>query len=166
MQFQVEQHFAGAPAEVMAVYADPAFYPTLAGLPKVAEPEVLSVERAGDRVTVRVRFRFVAPLPSAATAVIDPKQLTWIDESTYDLGAHTSTMRLLPDHYADRLTASATATFTSDPRDLTRTVRHIRGNLKVRMPLVGGKVERVIVGDLRDHLADEARKVDRYRSGT
>ncbi len=164
MQFEVEQRFAGERDAIMAVYADPAFYPTLDGLAKIGEPEVLGVERSGDQVTVRVRYRFTASLPAAATAVIDPQRLTWIDESVYDLAARTNTMRLLPDHYADRLSASARASFTPDPSDPQRTVRRIRGELKVRMPLVGSKVERVIVDDLRDHLSDEARAVDQFRA--
>jgi hypothetical protein len=162
MQFQVEQHFAAPVDDVLAAYVDPDFYPTLTGLTKIGEPDVLGVERTGDKVRVRVRFRFTDQLPAAATTVIDPTRLTWVDESTYDLAARTSTMRLLPDHYADRLTASATATFTADPRDPQRTVRHIRGSLKVRMPLVGSKVERVIVNDLRAHLADEARLLGEF----
>jgi hypothetical protein len=49
----------------------------------------------GDRVIVRVHYRFTADLPSAALAVIDPDKLTWIEETTYDLEHATSTSRLL-----------------------------------------------------------------------
>jgi len=162
VRFDVDQRFAADPDSVLAVYTDPDFYEHLAGLTKIGEPEVLDATRAGDLVTMRVRFRFTAPLPSAALAVIDQQKLTWIDETVYDLAARTSTTRLLPDHYADRLQASASARFTADPGrpDATRRTGH--GELKVRMPLVGGKVETVIVTDLRAHLADEALVVVEY----
>jgi len=67
----------------------------------------------------------------------------------------------LPDNYADRLTASARSRFEALPSGGTR--RSSRGELKVRMPLVGGRVEQTIVGDLRAHLGDEARIVDEHQ---
>jgi hypothetical protein len=166
VRFDVEQRFNADPDRIIAIYTDPAFYPRLAGLTKIGEPEVLDVVRAGDRVTMRVRFRFTAPLPAAATAVLDPERLTWIDVSVYDLAARTSTTRLLPDHYPDRMTATAQSRFVELPAGSSGTSgaagtrRSISGELKVRMPLVGGRVEATIVGDLRTHLGDEARLVN------
>jgi hypothetical protein len=162
VRFQVEQRFAFAVADVLDVYTDPAFYEQLVGLPKVGEPRVLERTTDGDRVVLKVHYRFTAPLPSAATAVIDADKLTWVEETTYDLGAATSTSRLLPDHYPDRLQAGATASFAPAGDDAGATVRRIDGELKVRMPLVGGKVEGAIVSGLREHLADEAEVANRF----
>ncbi len=161
MRFEVTQRFAAPVADVLAAYTDPAFYEQLVGLPKVGEPEVLDKRVDGDRVVLRVHYRFTADLPSAATRVIDPKRLTWVEETTYDLAAATSRSRLLPDHYPDRLTASASASFTAAGDG---TVRRIDGDLKVRMPLVGGKVEGAIVSGLKEHLADEAKVAERFLS--
>jgi hypothetical protein len=41
-------------------------------------------------------------------------------------------------------------------------VRRIAGSLTVRMPFVGGQVERAIVSGLREHLADETDVVNRW----
>lgn len=161
MRFEVTQRFTAPVADVLGAYTDPAFYEQLVGLPKVGEPEVLEHRVDGNRVVLRVHYRFTAPLPSAATRVIDPKKLTWIEETTYDLAGATSRSRLLPDHYPDRLTAAATASFAAAGDG---TVRRIDGDLKVKMPLVGGKVEGAIVSGLREHLADEARVADRFLS--
>lgn len=159
MRFQVEQRFDAPVAAVLATYTDPAFYEQLVGLPKVGEPQVVEHRADADRVVMMVHYRFTADLPGAALAVIDADKLTWIEESTYDLAAATCRSKLLPDHYPDRLTASATSSF--EPAG-GGTVRRIDGDLKVRMPLVGGKVERAIVSGLQDHLADEARVANRY----
>jgi hypothetical protein len=131
----------------------------MVSMSRVEPPTVLDVVRTGDVVVVRTRFRFIADLPGAARAVIDPDRLTWIDESTYDLVSHTSSTRLLPDHYPDRLQASASSRFDPDPADPGRTVRRVSGRLTVRAPLVAGRVERAIVDGLREHLADEAHVV-------
>lgn len=161
MRFQVTQRFDAPVDEVLGAYTDPAFYEELVGLPKIGEPKVLEHTTSAGRVLLRVHYRFTAALPSAATRVIDPAKLTWVEETTYDLGAESSRSRLVPDHYPDRLSASANATFAVDG---TGTVRRIDGDLKVRMPLVGGKVEAAIVSGLREHLADEARVAERFLS--
>ncbi len=154
MRFEAEQAFRARPDRVLALYTDPDFYPALAGLPKVSAPDVLEHRVDGDRVLLRVRYAFTAPLPAAATAIIDPAKLTWVDETWFDLATDSASTRLLPDHYPDKMTASAAATFTAEG-DGTR--RRIRGELRVRVLLVGGKVEGAIVSGLREHLTDEAR---------
>jgi hypothetical protein len=159
VRFQLDQKFAGSPDEVMAAYIDPALYDRMVGLSRVDAPTVLEVVPEGDIVVMRVRFRFVADLPGAAKAVIEPTKLTWIDETRYDLGAHTASTRLLPDHYPDRLRAAATSRFEPDPAAAGHTVRRVKGELTVRAPLVAGRVERSIVDGLREHLADEATVV-------
>jgi hypothetical protein len=159
MEFTVEQRFPAPPDEVIAAYIDPTLYDRMVGLSRVEAPSVLDVTRQGDVVVVRTRFRFIADLPSAARAVIDPDRLTWIDESSYDLAAHTSVTRLLPDHYPDRLTASATSRFDPDPAGPAHTIRRVSGQLRVRAPLVASRVERAIVDGLREHLSDEGRVV-------
>jgi hypothetical protein len=161
MRFEVTQRFAAPVDEVLAAYTDPAFYEELVGLPKIGEPEVLEHRTDGNRIVLRVHYRFTADLPSAATRVIDPAKLTWVEETTYDLAGRTSRSTLLPDHYPDRLTASAVARFTNAGAG---TQRRIEGDLKVRMPLVGGKVEGAIVSGLKEHLADEARVAERFLS--
>ena len=65
---------------------------------------------------------------------------------------------MVPDHYADRMSASATTTFVESGAD---TVRRVHGEVKVRVPLVGGQVEKAIVSGLKEHFADEQRVVSR-----
>jgi hypothetical protein len=165
MEFRVDQRFAESVDDVLAMYTDPAFYATLSGLPKVGTPEVLSREdQAADRVLLRVRYAFTADLPRAALAAIDPKKLTWVEEATFDLAARTSRSRLLPDHYPDRLTASASATY--EPAGDDHATRRVRGDVRIRMPFVGGQVEKAIVSGLREHLTDEERVAGDWLSGS
>lgn len=165
MRFRVDQRFTVPRDDVLAAYTDPAFYVQLDGLPKIGRPEVLGSTTDGDRVTMRVHYRFTATLPAAALAVIDPAKLAWVDETVYDLRAGTSTTRLLPDHYEDRFSASATASFDPHPADPTHSLRRIEGELKVRMMLVGSKVEQAIVEGLQEHLADEAMIINQHLAG-
>jgi hypothetical protein len=162
MQFSTTQHFTVAVDAALEAYLDAAFYATVA-TPKIASPDVLSIDRDGDRATVRVRYRLVADLPSAATAIIDPQKLTWVEHTVYDLAARTSRSRFEPDNYADRLQARASASFATD--GASASTRSVEGEVKVKVRFVGGKVEDVICRDLVTHLQLEAGLVDRWVAG-
>lgn len=159
MQFEIVQDYASSADEVVAAYADVDLYPTLVGLPKLGGIEVLT--HATDEATarLRVRFRFTGHLPSAVTAVIDPDRLTWVQESIHDLVSGFTRFRLLPDHYPDRLTASGSYLVQSAGSGARRVVS---GDLKVRAPLVGGRVEAAIVSGLEEYLVAEAPAVDSH----
>jgi hypothetical protein len=153
VRIQLEQRLPGAVVEVLGVLVDPAFVPRLGSLPRIGEPELLD-HRADQRtVAQRVRYRFTGDLPGAVTAILDPSRLTWVDEVTYDLEAATATFRIVPDHYADRLTCAGTYTLLASGGG---SVRRVEGELKVRYPIVGGRVERAIHEGIEEHLAAEA----------
>jgi len=159
MRFELTQRYRSSAADVTDAYADPALYPTLVGLPKLGGLEVLDSANDGTTATLRIRFRFTGHLPGAVTAVIDHEKLTWVQETTHDLAAGTTTFRLVPDHYPDRLKASGTFRVVADG---TGSRRIVTGELKVRAPLVGGKVEQAIVSGLEEYLTAEAPAVDAY----
>lgn len=154
MRFRITQQFDAPLERVEGALLDPAFLERLATLPKVGRPELLDQREDGDLVHRRVRYAFVGALSSAVTAVVDPAKLTWIQESTLDRRTHRTTFRIVPDHYRDRLAASGTFTLQS-AGDGTRRVAE--GDLRVRFPLVGSKVERAIVSGLQEHAAAEER---------
>lgn len=159
MRFEVIQRYRSSADVVERAYADEALYPTLVGLPKLGGIELLDQTRDGDEVRMRARYRFTGHLPGAVTAVVDPERLTWVQESTHDLGTGRATFVLLPDHYPDRLSASGTYAVEAHG---DRSRRVVRGELKVRAPLVAGRVEKAIVSGLQEYLEAEAPKVDTW----
>lgn len=153
MRFKIDQHIP-APAEVVqAALVDPAFLEHLGTLPKLGRPELLGQRTNGSVMVQRVRYRFVGSIDGAARRFIEAERLTWIEESSHHLTEHRATFRVLPDHYASLLEASGTSRLDASPGGVWRI---IEGDLKVRVPLVGGKAERAIVAGLRDHAAAEA----------
>jgi hypothetical protein len=153
MRFATEQRYPADLATVLALFTDPALYPTLSGLPKIGTPEVVDHQVDGTHVRLRLQQRFTGDLPAAALAVIDPTKLTWIEEIDFDLDRATASSRLQPDHYADRLTCSGRYTFLADGDQAT--LRRLDGDLKVRMRFVGGRVEDALVSGLREHAQAE-----------
>ena len=121
------------------------------------------IEVGGDLVEQEIRYIFTGELSAAVRAVVDPRKISWILESQFDLVAHRSTWRILPDHYGDRLTATGTTELHADGES-TRKVT--AGDVRIHMPLVGGRVERAIVSGLKEHAAEEAAALDRYLANT
>jgi hypothetical protein len=159
MDFRIDQMLDGSPDAVETVLLDPSFVAARAALPKLGDAELLESSRDGARALQRIRLRFTAPLAPAVTAVIDPDRLTWVDEARYDLDAHVAEHRVQPDHYADRLHCSYRATIEMVSLGSRRTMA---GTVKVRMPLVGGRVERAIVSGLAEHAEAEAVLVNEW----
>jgi hypothetical protein len=152
MRFSLDQELPGDVDAVLAALLDPEFLRCLGDLPNLAPPMVLGQERDGDIVVQRVHYTFTGSLSPAVTRVIDPKKLTWVDETTYDLAARRASFRIVPDHYVNKLKCAGEYSFTA--RGAT-TLRHVAADLTVGVPLVGRVVERAIVSGLQDHMRTE-----------
>jgi hypothetical protein len=159
VRFDLTQTIA-APVDVVArAYASAELYEVLGGTDKLGPPDVLDRSEAGDTVTLRIRYQFVADLSPAVTAVVDPKKLTWVEESVHDLAARTVAVTLHPDHYADRLRCTGAYRYTARGE---ATVRQVNGDLKVKVLFVAGQVEKALVSGLKEHLEAEAPQVEAY----
>lgn len=163
MRFHIEQEFAGGVEAVEAALSSPELLARMAALPKVGGAELLEQRVDGEKVLQRIRYRFTGELSSAVTAVVNPNQLTWVEESVIDRVSHITTWTIVPDHYASRLTCSGTFRLTAKADDLT--VRVTDAEIKVHFPLVGRRVEKAIVSGLEDHAAGEEAVVSAYLTG-
>jgi hypothetical protein len=158
MRFHAEQTFSAPVDLLLALFTDADFYPTLRGLPSIGAPEIVEHSTSGDTVRISLRQRYTGDLPSAALAFIDPNRLTWVEELVFDLERRRATTRLLPDHYPDRLTCRGVYVFTDVAGG--RSTRRLEGDLKVRAPLVGGRVEQALVSGLQEHAVAEQQLIE------
>lgn len=164
MKFVADQRFAsGSPDEIARAFADPALFAHYPAGPRLAAPELVAHEADGDVVRLQLRYRFCGDLSPAVRAVIDPDRLSWVEHSTHDLTAHTTTYVLRPDHYADRLQCEGTVRVEADGSGAKRV---LHGDLRVRALLVAGTVERTLVNDLQDHLRSEVAVVEAFLAGS
>lgn len=161
MHFDIEQRFRALRDAVEAAYVDPALFSALAALPKIGRPELLDQAREGDRVRQRVRYEFTGEVSGAVRRVVDPARLSWVEETVFDAAAHRSDVRIVPDHYGGLLESRMTITYTSADEG-GGTLRRALGELRVHVPIVGGKVERAIVSGMREHAEVEGGAVERW----
>ena len=148
MDFTLTQEIARPADAVDEALVNPTFLTRMAELPKLGSAEVVANDRDGDIVKLQVRYLFQAELSSAVTKFVDPDKLTWIEDSTCDLAAHRTTCVIRPDNYEKLLQGSYDATIAASGSGCVRTVT---GTVKVRVPLLGGKVEKAIVSGLREN---------------
>lgn len=159
MEFVLEQQLDGAPDAVLEVLLDREFLAARGDLPKLRSAELVELSRDGASAHVRVRMQFAGELSSAVTAVVDPSKLTWVDDAVFVLATRGARHEIQPDHYADRLTCA----YDDVLHDEGVSTRHaLTGTLKVRAPLVGGRVERAIVSGLRDYSSAEGDLINRW----
>jgi hypothetical protein len=159
VDFRIEQRLAAPLPAVERAQLDPAFVAGLAALPRIGKAELIDQQEDGDVVDQEIHYAFAGELSGAVRAVVDPDKLSWILESRFDLKTHRADWRILPDHYAGKLSANGVTQLVEDG-DATRRITD--GVVKVHMPLVGGRVERAIVSGLKDHLDTEAAALARF----
>jgi hypothetical protein len=159
MNFEIRQELAGPPDAVDAALVDPGFLARMAELPKLGSAEVVDQRREGDVMYQDVRYLFQAELSRAVTRVVDPDRMTWIERSVCDLATHETECEIRPDHYAGLLSGRYRSVIVATGPTAVRT---ITGALKVKMPLVGGKVEGAIVGGLRENAAAQVGLLDAW----
>ena len=162
VRFEFEQRWPAPADDVMGVYLDTDFWSGLAEMATTAPPQVLGIER-GERVaTVRLRWVLAVELPPDAARFLDPGQVSWVEQTTWDLPSRRAEVAFLPDRASGLLRATATAALRTEG---DHTVRRVDGDLSVRIPLVGRRVERAIVDGVVRHLTDESAAVaERLRS--
>jgi hypothetical protein len=159
MRFHLDQIFRAPADDVARAYTDPAFYELLGQLPKLGRPQVLDRQEDGEVVRLQIRHRFTGHLSPAVKRVIDPDRLSWVEHATHDLARREAEFRLVPDHYGNMFRSFGRYRF-EEQGDITRRVAE--GEVAVRVPIVGGSVERAIVSGLREHLSEETRVVERF----
>jgi hypothetical protein len=155
VKFAIRQAVAVPPARAMAAYGSPTFYEGRPARDDIAVRDVVRHEATGDRVLLEVRFAFTGSVSPAVRAVVDPAKMSWITRTEILLAEDRSSWVVLPDHYPDRLSASGVYRFEVGDAGLGTCDVEVEGELKVRVPIVGHSVEKVIVGDLRAYIADE-----------
>lgn len=156
VRFGFEQRWTATVDEVVEVYLDESFWAGLGDLATTTAPTVLDLSRRGDRAVVRLHWVLNVDLPRQAARFIDPDRVAWVEETDWDLRARQAQVRFLPDQAAGLLRASASARLLHEG---TETVRRIEGELTVRIPLLGSKVEPAIVDGVGEHLEQEADAV-------
>jgi hypothetical protein len=170
VRFSVEHRFAAPLHAVERSMTDPDFFAELRNLPGIEAPVLLERREQAGSVQLDVRYVFSGDLPSVARRVLGRGELAWVQRSTVDLGRHRTDFTIVPEAHAELLTCTGVYLLRSLPPrpdaaaggGSEQTGRTISGELRVRVPVLGGRAERAIVGGLVERLDAEAEALQRW----
>jgi hypothetical protein len=145
--FSARHEFDVPPAAVAAAMTDPDFVGTLQ-LPDLETPEVLGRESDGNGTVLRARYRFVGSLDPIARRVLGNDRISWVQEVRVGADATHGELRVVPDTRAGQMTF--TGSYDLDAAGSGGTVRELHGELRIKVPMIGGRAEkRILPGILR-----------------
>ena len=153
MRFTMDHELPGSMMAVATVLLDPDFH-TSVDLPDVSRPEVVEKTTSGTTSTLKLRYEFTGHLDAIVYKFLGNKKLTWLQELT--LEQLTGRGRLTFAAEADPKRLNGEADVTLEAVDDDETIRHIRGDFHVRVPVLGGQAEKRIVPGLVSRLDVEA----------
>lgn len=160
-----EQHYEATLANVYTAYASTDNYMRMTDLTRVAPVEALSQEDDGSVAVLVMRFKFIAPLSSAVTAVIDPDKITWVQTHTIDRSSGTELIAFAPDHYEKMLDFKGGHAKYEEVSP-GRTRRTLQGTFGIKgIPFfVRGAVEGAIASGLEEYYGEEASQFQGFLS--
>lgn len=162
MDFSAEHRFAADPGRVAAGMTDPAFAPRLAELPDVGASEALGSGRDGPVSWLRVRLAYDGQLDPVAQRVLGGDEVAWIQEYRLDAERLTGTVDITPERHQGLLRCGASLRLHADDGG---TRRSMEGRLEVRVPLVGGRAERLLAPAILRRVDLEAELLDSWLQG-
>jgi hypothetical protein len=162
VRFHLEQPVSAPRDAVVAAVVDPRLYESMNGMPSLGTPSVIEHRVDGDVNLLRIRYAFKGRLSSAARAVLDPAKMTWVVNLEVDVKHYGAEFQMIPDYYSDRIRCSGSYRF--DERGDT-TDQVMDGELAVKALLVAGAIEKAIVSGFKEHVAEQAKAVERLTAG-
>ncbi len=141
VRFSVEHELPGSADAVAAILCDPSFHTAL-DLPDVGRPEVLEHVKTATGCRLRLRYLFIGHIDAWAKKLLGNRELKWIQEFEVDTTTGMGTLKFSAEADPKRLQGEAEIDCTPASAG---TKQRIAGDLRVKVPLVGGRAERALV---------------------
>jgi hypothetical protein len=154
MEFEFHHTVPGEPEEVAEVLLDRKFQSSLSQLGALSERKVLSQKKVDGLVVRRIRCVLDIDITGVAKKFLGNGDPAWVEEATWHPDDLLWTWEVHPEVGADLLEASGEIALEAARGGHTN--RLVTGNIKVKVPVYGGKVEGWVVKGLESAYEDEA----------
>lgn len=125
---------------------------------------VLETRMEGDVKVRRLRYASKKDLPAIAAKAMGMPRLTYEQHNRFDAKKSQLSWQVFLPVMTDRVSVRGKTTITATPEGSRRVVD---GDIEVRVRLVGGQIEKTVVGEFEKSMAravDVARQIHRERS--
>lgn len=153
VRFQVEHRFAAPVPAVAELLVDPGFHRGLR-LPDLELLDVVDHRDDGEAALLSLRYAYLGQIDPIASRLLGGRRLAWVQELTVDRVTGDGHLSFAVEGGGDRLHGLARFTLHAEG---VETVWALRGEIRVRVPLVGGTAERRILAGFLQRLDLEAR---------
>lgn len=157
MRFDLAHVFSAAPQEIASALLDPSFQASLSDIGSLADRTVLSQEEKDGRIVRRVRCVLDIDIKGPAQKFLGEADPAWVEVAEWHDEEMTWRWHVEPEVAAHLLEARGTMKIT--PADEGGTLRSIEGDVKVKVPFYGGKVEGWVVEGLEHAYDEEAQRL-------
>ena len=157
MRFEISHTFDAAPPAIAEAMLDPEFQDTLSDIGDLHDRHVLDRTQAADGSIVRnVRCILSLHISGMAKSMLGDSDPAWVQEERWDASLTHCDWIIHPEVAAELLSASGTIDISGTEGG---TKRLVTGEVKVRVPLYGGKVEGWIVDGVTRAYDEEAERI-------
>jgi hypothetical protein len=163
MKFEIVHTFDGDPDKV----AQAMFSADLAAniskeVPSIEGIEPISREEDEKQIRRKNKYRPVPVIRKVGTKEVKPEWMHWIEESTYDKKTRTAQFKNVPTtrKIAELMDNYGTMTLESAPGGKTK--RTIKGELKIKVFMLGAIAERLIYPHAEKILNEEAAALNKF----
>lgn len=157
MDFEVGHRFAFPPADLAAAMLDEAYQRSLSDITPLESRELLGQDSHADGAVVRrVRCVLGIELPAAARTFLGGAEPAWVEEAIWDPVALRWDWIIVPEVGKELLEAHGSIEIEPSGE---KTARWVRGRVGVKVPMFGGRVERVIVDGIQRAYEEEAQRL-------
>lgn len=162
MKFEITHTFDADVETVLAAMYDPALHEFLTKeMTTINEIEQLETHDQGARVQRRVRYMPKPLIQKIGPKEIPPRWMEWVEESTLDRSAQTVSFKNKPttQKIANLLVNEGTMQFRAKG---AKTERVLKGELNVKVFLLGKIAEKFIYNQAARILDEEARALNKF----
>ncbi len=157
MRFDLVHSFPTSVDEVAATLLDPDFQASLSDVGALKERTVVSERPTTDGGVVRaIRCVLALNVSGAAKRFLGDSDPAWIQEETWDPKSRTWSWVVQPEVASELLSAHGTTVVRGDQ---SKAERVVTGEVKVHVPLYGGRVESWIVDGIERAYDEEAERL-------
>lgn len=159
MNFELIHHFdADIATFERAVYFDDELNKRLTKMPNISARQVKALDDKGDSARRVMFIEAAAAMPAEVRKLLGEK-FGWHEESTLDKKTHTVTFVILP---TVKLPLECKGRYEMIPEGAGKVKRIITGDVKVKIPLLGKSIEKIIVSQLVTSFEQEEKIVKEY----
>lgn len=163
MNFEFVQTFDADPDTVAKAMFSPEMADYLSKhIPSVEGVEPLSREEDDKQISRRVKYRPVPVIKKVATKEVRPEWMHFVEETSYNKQTRTATFRNVPTTKRVAELMENRGTITLEPAGPGKTKRTMRGELKIKVFMLGAIAERLIYPHAQKILEEESKALAAY----